>query len=211
MRLQFNSRFVDGYIQYSECTNCSNKLHNLILQGDTDMATMGLVNLTEPDTKNIILTEATNEEWSGYKTELIAKRISKETGSNGYIVVTYQNFVNTSNEKEWLPICPICLSKHRLTTKKTFPDFIDDDGIIRVLDSFDEEYKDQIQSFLIDLHQQGGIMTLEDSDDDPFKSRLIIHCMQNRYIRRLSSHPLDFKDVKLTELGIERIHMHNNC
>ena len=31
------------------------------------MATMGLVSLAKPDEKTVLLTEATNEEWMGYK------------------------------------------------------------------------------------------------------------------------------------------------
>ncbi len=205
MRLQFNTRFIDGYIQHSKCTECNCNLSNLILQGDTDMATMGLVSLAKPDEKTVLLTEATNEEWMGYKTDLIAQRVSKESGTIGFAVIEHENFVDNKGYKEWLPKCPKCGSKHELTNKMNLPDFIDNKGNIRVLDNFENQNLVEILTFLQELADLGGITTLKDEYENPMTDRVILHCLQNNYVKRSSKHPLDFKDIKLTELGLNKI------
>ncbi len=124
MRLKINSRLIDGFIQYSKCSKCSCQIFNLILQGDTDMATMGLVALTKPNFKHLILTEATNEEWTGYKTDLIEERISKEKNSKEFRIIDYKNFLNESGENTWLPVCPKCFSKQNLIDRKTLQAFV---------------------------------------------------------------------------------------
>jgi hypothetical protein len=181
----------------------------MILAGDTDIATMGLITLTKPNKKIIIVTEATKEEWSGYNVVLIAKRINETLMDSEYTVIEYDNFVNDSGKKEWLPKCPICSSKHIKTDSKNLLDFIDDTGEFIVLDDFESKNIELILNFLNDLKIKGWIVTLKDEYEDKFANDIILHCIQNRYIIRVSSHPLDFKDFMLTEIGKQKLAMHN--
>jgi len=112
MKLKHNHRFVKGYIEHTKCTNCSCELYNFIFSGDTDMATSGMVALAKPDSKEIAIIEATDDEWNGYRVDLMNKRVNSSLNSTNFSVIAYDHFKSKEEQKEWLPKCPVCAKKH---------------------------------------------------------------------------------------------------
>lgn len=87
------------------------------------MATSGLVALTKPDSIEIAIIEATDNEWNGYRVDLMSQRVNTALNSSGFSVIEYGHFINSEEQKEWLPKCPVCDKNHLKIEQLKIPDF----------------------------------------------------------------------------------------
>src|SRR5690606_37461015 len=123
MKLKYNNIIITGYIEHAKCTNCSCELYNFIFSGDTDMATSGLVALAKPGSKEIAIIEATDDEWNGYRVDLMNERVNAALNSSSFSVIEYSHFINNEQQKEWLPKCPVCNYHHLKIEQLKITDF----------------------------------------------------------------------------------------
>lgn len=87
------------------------------------MATSGMVALTKPDSIEIAIIEATDNEWNGYRVDLMSQRVNTALNSSGFLVIEYAHFINNKELKEWLPKCPVCDKNHLKIEQLKIPDF----------------------------------------------------------------------------------------
>ncbi len=120
-----------GTVEFVKCINCKYEAIALQLFADTDMVYHGVIGHGSRQTKELVLTRLTREEYNAYG-RLTGKELSSRLNNifkrADLEYFKSRHFIKEDGEKIWARICPNCDSYFVLEKRLNFDDFIKQGG-----------------------------------------------------------------------------------
>jgi hypothetical protein len=209
--LVFDNKRLDGTIAVYHCNTCASDHYNYMFKEEP--VDMRLVCFTIQGLAVLVIKELSEEDYDHFfhYHDAIGHEVEKLTGLEGIIpCIYYRGFGLPSYHDKGSPCCWQCGAPlEKKETNIHYFQYLERGGAFYVLDNHEKVYKHLVADILQRFASGTGMHSARDLPGtgaaEEERTNSFYHCVQNGYIKQVSTHHLDYDIFYITEAGKQKL------